>query len=162
MSPSCARWELSRCSLAEALRFIRERVESLQVAPERPRPGHLYACRLQQAAYSGRAHLYVVGLEEGRVFPSRQKIQCLLDGERAAISPELRLSTDRIDEAVYATLARLAAWNAGPRPASRARQAHIQLLVPRHPRVPRDLCIVADAAGVPAAAGRSSAVVSST
>ena len=120
---SCARWDHSRCSLGEALRFIRERVESLQVAPDRPRPGHLYACRLQQAAYSGRAHLYVVGLEEGRVFPVAAEDPVLLDSERAAISPELRLSTDRIDEAVYSTLARLAAWNAGPRPDSRARHA---------------------------------------
>ena len=89
---------------AEALRFIRERVQSLQVAPERPRPGHLYACRLQQAGYSGRPHLFVVGLEEGRVFPSASEDPVLLDAERAAISPALRLSTDRIDEAVYAVL----------------------------------------------------------
>jgi ATP-dependent helicase/nuclease subunit B len=99
------------CSLGEALRFIRERVESLQVAPDRPRPGHLYACRLQQAAYSGRPHLYVVGLEEGRVFPSAAEDPVLLDAERATISPDLKLSRDRIDEAVYSTLARLASWS---------------------------------------------------
>jgi ATP-dependent helicase/nuclease subunit B len=98
------------CSLTEALRFLRERVESLQVAPDRPRPGHLYVCRLQQASYSGRPHLYVVGLEEGRVFPVAAEDPVLLDTERAAISSGLRLSTDRIDEAVYATLTRLSAW----------------------------------------------------
>ena len=43
---SCARSGRSRARFGEALRFIRERVESLQVAAERPRPGHLYACRL--------------------------------------------------------------------------------------------------------------------
>jgi ATP-dependent helicase/nuclease subunit B len=100
------------CSLQEALRFIRERVESLQVAPDRPRPGHLYACSLQQAAWSGRQHLFVVGLEEGRVFPIAAEDPVLLDSERTAISPDLRLSSDRIDEAVYSTLARLAGWNA--------------------------------------------------
>lgn len=98
------------CSLAEALRFVRERVETLQVAPDRPRPGHLYACRLQQAAWSGRPHLYVVGLEEGRVFPVAAEDPVLLDAEREAISADLRRSSDRIDEAVYSTLARLAAW----------------------------------------------------
>jgi ATP-dependent helicase/nuclease subunit B len=98
------------CSLPEALRFIRERVESLQVASERPRPGHLYACRLQQAGYSGRPHLFVVGLEEGRVFPTATEDPVLLDSERAGISPALRRSTDRIDEAVYAVLSRLATW----------------------------------------------------
>ena len=99
------------CTLTEALRFVRERVQSLQVAPERPRPGHLYACGLQQVGYAGRPHLYVVGLEEGRVFPTASEDPVLLDSERAAISPALRLSSDRIDEAVYAVLARLATWN---------------------------------------------------
>ena len=124
------------CSLGEALRFIRERVESLQVAPDRPRPGHLYACRLQQAAFSGRAHLYAVGLEEGRVFPVAAEDPVLLDSERAAISPELRLSTDRIDEAVYSTLARLAAWTAGPRPASRAPVQGVERVLSPERRVP--------------------------
>ena len=82
---------------AEALRFIRERVQSLQVAPERPRPGHLYVCRLRsRPATAGRPHLFVVGLEEGRVFPTASEDPVLLDAERAGISPALRLS-DRQD-----------------------------------------------------------------
>jgi RecB family exonuclease len=96
------------CSLGEALRFVRERVESLQVAAERPRPGHLYACRLQQAGYSGRPHVYVVGLEEGRVFPVAVEDPVLLDVERKSISEALKRSADRIDEAVWAVLSRLA------------------------------------------------------
>ncbi len=96
------------CTLSESLRFIRERVTSLYVAPERPRPGHLYACRITQSGYAGRPHLFVVGLEEGRVFPSSTEDAVLLDAEREKISSDLRLSTDRIDEAVYAVLTRLA------------------------------------------------------
>ena len=95
------------CGLSEALRFIRERVQSLQVASERPRPGHLYACSLSQCGYAGRQHLFVVGLEEGRVFPAATEDAVLLDGERQSISDELRLSQDRIDESVYAFLSRL-------------------------------------------------------
>ena len=38
---------------------VRERVQSLTVAPERPRPGHLYACSLLQSGYAGRAHLFI-------------------------------------------------------------------------------------------------------
>jgi ATP-dependent helicase/nuclease subunit B len=102
------------CSLQEALRFIRERVESLNVAAERPRPGSLYACRLQQAGYSGRPHLYVVGLEEGRVFPAASEDPVLLDAERAGISPALKQSTDRIDESVWSVLSRLATWGEAP------------------------------------------------
>jgi ATP-dependent helicase/nuclease subunit B len=100
------------CTLSESLRFIRERVTSLYVAPERPRPGHLYACRIAQSGYAGRAHLFVVGLEEGRVFSSSTEDAVLLDAERDRISSDLRLSTDRIDEAVYAVLTRLAASTA--------------------------------------------------
>jgi hypothetical protein len=97
------------CGLPEALRFIRERVQSLYVAAERPRPGHLYACSLSQSGYAGRPYLFVVGLEEGRVFSSSTEDAVLLDVERQAICAELRLSTDRIDEAVYTVLTRLAA-----------------------------------------------------
>lgn len=102
------------CSLQEALRFIRERVESLSVAAERPRPGSLYACRLQQAGYSGRPHIFVVGLEEGRVFPAASEDPVLLDAERSGISPALKQSTDRIDEAVWSVLSRLATWSPAP------------------------------------------------
>jgi hypothetical protein len=96
------------CSLPGALRFIRERVQSLQVAPERPRPGSLYVSTFSHVAYSGRPHIFIVGLEEGRVFPSATEDAVLLDAERAAISPALRRSSDKIDEAVYNLQARLA------------------------------------------------------
>ena len=99
------------CALPEALRFVRERVQSLTVAPERPRPGHLYACSLTQSGYAGRAHLFVVGLEEGRVFAGSTEDPVLLDEERARVSEDLRRSTDRIDEAVYGVLSRLAVSN---------------------------------------------------
>jgi ATP-dependent helicase/nuclease subunit B len=100
------------CSLHDALRFIRERVETLQVAPDRPRPGHLYVCRLQQAGYAGRPHIFIVGLEEGRVFPAASEDPVLLDSEREALSPALRCSADRIDQAVWAVLSRLATLSA--------------------------------------------------
>jgi RecB family exonuclease len=118
-----------RCTLEAALRFVRERVQSLNVAADRPRPGHLYACTLSQAGFSGRPHLYIVGLEEGRVFPVASEDPVLLDAERAAISPALRLSTDRIDEAVYTALSRLAVWSGqinsqSPTPNSQTEGAH--------------------------------------
>jgi ATP-dependent helicase/nuclease subunit B len=96
------------CSLPAALRFVRERVQSLSIAPERPRPGHVYVCDLAHAGFAGRSVVFIVGLEEGRVFPAATEDPVLLDRERTAISPHLRLSTDRLDEAVYAVLARLA------------------------------------------------------
>jgi ATP-dependent helicase/nuclease subunit B len=104
------------CTLGETLRFIRERVVGLHVAADRQRPGHLYVSSLSQAGYTGRPYLYVVGLEEGRVFPGATEDPVLLDRERTATSRELRLSSDRIDESVYSVLSRLATWDgAGPR-----------------------------------------------
>ena len=97
-----------------------------------------------RAAFSHRRLLFVVGLEEGRVFPSAFEDPILLDAERARISPSLRLSGDRIDESVYRALACLAV-GVGP-----ARRRDLpELLVPRPARVPRDLRVVAHAAGLP-------------
>jgi ATP-dependent helicase/nuclease subunit B len=101
------------CELPAALRFIRERVLTLAVAAERPRPGSLHVCTLARAGGSDRPHVFVAGLEEGRVFPAATEDPVLLDRERASISSSLRRSSDRIDEAVYATLSRLALCGAG-------------------------------------------------
>jgi CRISPR/Cas system-associated exonuclease Cas4 (RecB family) len=97
-----------RCSVPVALRFVRERVESLSVGRDRSRPGHLHVSRLAQAGVPNRPLLFVVGLEEGRVFPAAVEDPVLLDAERQRISPTLRCSSDRTEEAVHAVLARLA------------------------------------------------------
>ena len=97
-----------RCTLLGALRFIKERVDGLRVGADRCRPGHLYVSALSQLGYPGRPYVFVVGLEEGRVFPSATEDPVLLDAERTRISPRLRLASDRSDEAVYAVVHRLA------------------------------------------------------
>ncbi len=102
------------CSLGQALRFIRERVESLTVGADRPWPGHLHVSALRTAGFAGRPRVFVVGLEEGRVFPASFEDPILLDAERAQISPALACAGDRTDEAVHAAVARLAAMSADP------------------------------------------------
>jgi ATP-dependent helicase/nuclease subunit B len=97
-----------RCSLPVALRFIRERVEGVSVGRDRSRPGRLHVSSLAQAGVPNRPLLFIVGLEEGRVFPAAVEDPVLLDAERRRISPTLRCSTDRIEEAVHDVLARLA------------------------------------------------------
>ena len=71
------------CSLPTALRFIRERAEGQTIGADRPRPGHLHVSSLRQFGYAGRPVAFVVGLEEGRVFPSAVEDPVLLDAERA-------------------------------------------------------------------------------
>jgi ATP-dependent helicase/nuclease subunit B len=101
-----------RCPLAEGLRFLGERADSVTVGADRPRPGHLHVSTLRRAGLSHRRQLFVVGLEEGRIFPSSFEDPILLDNERAAISDALVRANDRIDEAVFAALSRLAAVSA--------------------------------------------------
>jgi RecB family exonuclease len=103
-----------RCPLDQALRFLRERVESLRVGADRPRPGHLHVSWLTSAAIAGRPVVFVVGLEEGRVFPMPFEDPVLLDAERRSIDPTLAVGGDRTEEAVYAALSRLAAMSLEP------------------------------------------------
>ncbi len=101
-----------RASLQAALRFVRERVDSLRIAADRMRPGHLLVSRLVQAGRSGRPNIFIVGLEEGRVFPAVIEDPVLLDTERTRISERLRTSHDRLEESVYAVVSSLVSLDA--------------------------------------------------
>jgi hypothetical protein len=103
-----------RCSPTVALRFVRERVESVSVGRDRSRPGYLHVSTLAQAGVANRPLLFILGLEEGRVFPAAVEDPVLLDAERQRISPALRCSSDRTEEAVHAVLARLALVQTAP------------------------------------------------
>ncbi len=101
-----------RCDLTTGLRFLRERVTSLTVGLDRPRPGRLHVSALGDAGFDGRRLVFIVGLQEGGVFPAAVEDAVLLDEERTAIDPLLRTSPQRQDEAVFAALSRLAAIGA--------------------------------------------------
>ncbi|MFB3853734.1 MAG: PD-(D/E)XK nuclease family protein [Vicinamibacterales bacterium] len=98
-----------RCSVGAGLGFLRGRVNAVTVARERPRPGHLHISTLAEAGYDGRSRVFVVGLEEGGVFPAVSEDPVLLDAERASFRAPLRSSMDGQNEAVAAALSRLAA-----------------------------------------------------
>lgn len=102
------------CPLPVALGFLRDCVNAVSVGRDRPRPGHLFVSQLGQAAFANRELLFVSGLEEGRVFPAAIEDPVLLDAERQRISPALRCASDRIEEAVYAVLSRLATVGSAP------------------------------------------------
>ncbi|MEO8260498.1 MAG: PD-(D/E)XK nuclease family protein, partial [Acidobacteriota bacterium] len=102
------------CPLSTALRFIQERAEGRTIGADRARPGHLHVSSIRQFAYAARPVAFVVGLEEGRVFPSAVEDPVLLDTERAGVSDTLQQSTDRIDEAVWTVLSRLATFGLPP------------------------------------------------
>ncbi len=94
--------------LADGLALIKDRVEGLAVGGDRARPGHLHVTTLAQAGLAGRPHTFVVGMEEGGVFPSLVEDPVLLDEERTALSPALVTSGDRVSEALLLVVSRLA------------------------------------------------------
>lgn len=90
--------------LPDLLGLIRDRIEGLNVGGDRARPGHLHVTTLSHA---GRAHTFVVGLEEGGVFPTLLEDPVLLDGERQKLGPFLPTSRDRVSEALAAIVSQL-------------------------------------------------------
>jgi len=94
---------------SEALALIRSRLDGLAVGGDRARPGHLHVSMLGEAGHAGRPHTFVMGLEEGRVFPALVEDPVLLDAERVRIGPALRTSGDRVSEALHRVVSRLAA-----------------------------------------------------
>lgn len=96
-----------RRPLVEAVRMVRERLEALSVVRSRGASGALHVTLLQDAGWSGRPHLFVLGLEEGH-FRSGAEDPVLFDEERAALSPALATSEDRVTESVWAAMHRLA------------------------------------------------------
>ncbi|MDP2627883.1 MAG: PD-(D/E)XK nuclease family protein [Candidatus Rokubacteria bacterium] len=94
--------------LAEVLRLVRDRVEGLSVGGDRARPGHLHVTTLAQAGYAGRPRTFVVGLEESGVFPQMVEDPVLLDEEREPFAV-LANSRDRVEEALFTVVSRLAA-----------------------------------------------------
>lgn len=97
-----------RRPLGEAVRMVRERLEALAVARSRSASGALHVTMLGEAAWSGRPHLFVLGLEEGH-FRSGAEDPVLFDEERAALADSLATSSDRVTESVWAGMTRLAA-----------------------------------------------------
>jgi ATP-dependent helicase/nuclease subunit B len=99
--------------LPVALRHLTE-AATLRVGASRARPGHLHVSTLTDAGVDGRPLVFAIGLEEARVFPPAVEDPVLLDEERRVLSrasglaAPLRTADDRLAEAVYAVVSRLA------------------------------------------------------
>ena len=105
--PTCgALGDLTRPA-SDALALIRGRFDGLTVGGDRARPGHLHVTTLADAGHAGRPRTFVIGLEEGGVFPALVEDPVLLDAERKGIDQALRTSEDRVGEALYRIVSRL-------------------------------------------------------
>jgi ATP-dependent helicase/nuclease subunit B len=92
---------------SDALALIRGRFDGLAVGGDRARPGHLHVTTLADAGHARRPRTFVIGLEEGGVFPALVEDPVLLDAERKGIDRALRTSEDRVGEALYRIVSRL-------------------------------------------------------
>lgn len=89
--------------------LLRAQLETVVVAAARPSPEALHVSSLGSPSFAGRRVTFVVGLEEGVVFPAGLEDPVLLDDERRAIAPgRLTTSQERISDAVYRGVAHLA------------------------------------------------------
>ncbi len=75
-----------RLAPEEAAERLREAVAGLAVVSAGPAPGHLHAARLGRAGWSGRAHTFVLGLDEARFPGPPRQDAVLLDHEREALN----------------------------------------------------------------------------
>jgi ATP-dependent helicase/nuclease subunit B len=107
------------CPIRIALQFVRERIDMVRAGRDRPRPGALHVSMLREPGLSGRKLTFVVGLEEGCVFPAAMEDPVMLDSERRIIAGSfavsngstpgvLPTSADRQDQALLSVVARLA------------------------------------------------------
>jgi ATP-dependent helicase/nuclease subunit B len=91
------------------LALIRARLEGIVVAASRPSPAALHVSSLGSPPFAGRPVTFVVGLEEGAVFPVGLEDPVLLDDERRAVAPgRLATSKETTSDAVYRGAAHLA------------------------------------------------------
>jgi ATP-dependent helicase/nuclease subunit B len=96
------------CTTSTALNMIRAALDAVRVAAGRPCPGHLHVSTLARAGLAGRPCVFIVGLQEGGVFPAPFEDPVLLDAERARTHDALALSADRTAELVHAVASRMA------------------------------------------------------
>ena len=94
-----------RLTTADAVARLRDAVVRLAIAADRPRPGMIHAAAYRAGGFSGRRHVFLVGLDEARLPGNDLEDPVLLDEERrrindaAAEGPLLPLGRERPREA---------------------------------------------------------------
>ncbi len=97
---------------SEQLSLIRSTFDGMRLGADRPRPGKIYVSPLGCLGYAGRPITFILGLEEGIVFPTGIEDPVLLDEERSALAPDrLAVSTVAVQEGVSTILQRLASMD---------------------------------------------------
>lgn len=96
-------WPLSRLLLQ-----VRQGLQALVTHSSRSQAGHVHVTRPAMLGISGRPHLFLIGLEEGRWLTTQPQDCVLSDEERAALHPGFRLSRDLPEFMLFQLLERMA------------------------------------------------------
>lgn len=87
--------------VVEQARWLASVLQRQRCDAQGGRPGHLRLAALRDAAYSGRRHLYILGLDESRFPGNAGQDPILLDDERRALSPRLNLQAASTSRATF-------------------------------------------------------------
>lgn len=82
-------------SASRVLAWLEEQAGSARVEGEGPRPGRAYVAPLHSGGHSGRPHVFIVGLDDGRFPGTGLQDPLLLDAERTKLSGELSTASQR-------------------------------------------------------------------
>jgi ATP-dependent helicase/nuclease subunit B len=102
-------------SLERAAQRLREMVVSLRIGTSGPKPGHVHVSHYGTGGYSGRPHLFVLGLDERRFPGIGIQEPVLLDHERMAINRGFGKHLSLAEDRPTANLVRLTACLAAHR-----------------------------------------------
>jgi len=85
----------------EAMEKVINAVSGIRLGASGPKPGYLHVSYYASGGRSGRGRTFIVGLDEGK-FPAKAgQDSVLLDEERAKISGNLELSSERMSKNIY-------------------------------------------------------------
>jgi hypothetical protein len=79
----------------DAWEWLAELPDRLRVGGSAPRPGHLHVSSLASGGHTGRAHTFILGLDDGRFPSGGHQDPLVLDGERRRLAEDLPLAADR-------------------------------------------------------------------
>jgi len=93
---TCLQEDCAKPASFDILGWLTELATTARVEGKGPRPGCLYVAPLAAGGHSGRPHIFILGLDDGRFPGAGLQDPLLLDTERAAISEDLPTAAGRL------------------------------------------------------------------
>ncbi len=98
----------AKSTACDVLAWLRELPATARILGSGPRPGYLHVDSIHGGGHSGRPHTWILGLDDSRFPGAGLPDPVLLDDERRALSKDLPVAGDRLDESVRRLVSLLA------------------------------------------------------